>query len=323
MKQISFLLTNGILKPSSLFGAIEIFEKANEFYTNNNEKPYYDIQIVGSDIHQQLLNTNFSISQLKNVADVKKTDCIIVPGFAGKDDYAIAKNSTALLWLTEQYKNGAEIASLCTGTFLLAATDLLKGKECSTHWKSEDSFTERFPDVKLRTDKIITDSNGLYTAAGANSCLNLVLYLVEKYNGREVALYCSKVLQIDIERHSQSPFMIFTGQKNHNDDAILRIQEFIETNIEDKTTVDALAGLCGMSRVNFARRFKKATKSAPIDYIHKAKVEAAKRSLEASRKNINEVMYSVGYTDIKRFRAIFKKITGITPVEYKLKFGKN
>ena len=323
MKQISFLLTNGILKPSSLFGAIEIFEKANEFYTNQNEKPYYDIQIVGSDIHQQLLNTNFSISQLKKVSDVKKTDCIIVPGFAGKDDYAIAKNSTALLWLTEQYKNGAEIASLCTGTFLLAATDLLKGKECSTHWKSEDSFTERFPDVKLRTDKIITDSNGLYTAAGANSCLNLVLYLVEKYNGREVALYCSKVLQIDIERHSQSPFMIFTGQKNHNDDAILRIQEFIETNTEEKITVDALAALCGISRVNFARRFKKATKSAPIDYIHKAKVEAAKRSLEASRKNINEVMYSVGYTDIKRFRAIFKKIAGITPVEYKLKFGKN
>ena len=323
MKQISFLLTTGILKPSSLFGAIEIFEKANEFYTNNNEQPYYDIQIVGSDVHQALLNTNFSINQLKNVAEVKKTDCIIVPGFDGKDDYSIEKNSTAILWMTDQYKNGAEIASLCTGTFLLAATDLLKGKECSTHWKAEDSFTKRFPDVKLRTDKIITDSNGLYTAAGANSCLNLVLYLVEKYNGREVALYCSKVLQIDIERNSQSPFMIFKGQKNHNDDAILIIQEFIEANIEEKITVDFLAARFGMSRVNFARRFKKATQSAPIEYIHKAKVEAAKRSLEVSRKNINEVMYSVGYTDTKRFRAIFKKITGITPLEYKQKFGKN
>src|SRR5579864_3691104 len=137
MKQISFLLTTGILKPSSLFGAIEIFEKANEFYTNNNEQPYYDIQIVGSDVHQALLNTNFSINQLKNVAEVKKTDCIIVPGFDGKDDYSIEKNSTAILWMTDQYKNGAEIASLCTGTFLLAATDLLKGKECSTHWKAE------------------------------------------------------------------------------------------------------------------------------------------------------------------------------------------
>ena len=117
--------------------------------------------------------------------------------------------------------------------------------------------------------------------------------------------------------------MIFKGQKNHNDDAILIIQEFIEANIVEKITVDFLAARCGMSRVNFARRFKKATQSAPLEYIHNAKVEAAKRSLEVSRKNINEVMYSVGYTDIKRFRAIFKKITGITPVEYKLKFGKN
>lgn len=323
MKQVSFLLTDGILKPSSLFGAIEIFEKANEFYNINGKKPYYDIQIVGSDIDQTLLNTVFSISQLKKVSSVKKTDCIIVPGFDGEDDYSIAKNSAAIAWMIDQYKEGAEIASLCTGTFLLAATGLLKGRECSTHWKSEGSFRERFPDVKLRTHKIITDCNGLYTAAGANSCLNLVLYLVEKYNGREVALYCSKVLQIDIERNSQSPFMIFKGQKDHPDDAIKVIQGFIENNIEEKITVDSLAAKCGMSRVNFARRFKKATKSAPIDYIHKAKIEAAKRMLEASRKNISEVMYSVGYTDTKGFRAIFKKITGITPVDYKLRFGKN
>ena len=321
MKQVSFLLADGVLKPSSLFSAIEVFEKANEFYSDQGKVPFYDIQIVGSDLDQHLLNTTFRITDIKNITSVKKTDCIIIPGFEGKDEFAIQRSSRAISWLIEQYKEGAEIASLCTGSFLLAATGLLKGKQCSTHWKAQDLFRRLFPDLDLCTDKVITDSKGLYTAGGAMSCLNLVLYLVEKYNGREVALYCSKVLQIDIDRNSQSPFMIFKGQKEHSDEEIKMIQGFIESNIEEKMTVDQLADRCRMNRVNFSRRFKKATHSSPIEYIQRVKVEAAKRGLESGRKNINEVMYAVGYADVGAFRAIFKKIAGITPLEYKTKFG--
>ena len=321
MKQVSFLLADGALKPSSLFSAIEVFEKANEFYRSQGSPPYYDIQIVGSDLRQHLLNTSFVISEIKNIADVRKTDCIIIPGFEGKDAFAIQKSAKAIAWMVEQYKEGAEIASLCTGSFLLAATGLLKGKQCSTHWKAQEMFQTMFPDLDLCTDKVITDSKGLYTAGGAMSSLNLVLYLVEKYNGRAVALYCSKVLQIDIDRDSQSPFMIFQGQKEHNDEEIKTIQNYIEENIEERITVELLAEKCDMNRVVFSRRFKKATQTAPLEYIQRVKIEAAKRNLEAGRKNINEVMYSVGYTDVKAFRSIFKKVAGITPQEYKSRFG--
>jgi transcriptional regulator GlxA family with amidase domain len=321
MKQVCFLLTDGVLKPSSLFGAIEIFEKANEFYSNKGRAPYYDIQIVGSNVSQNLLNTSFVISEIKNISGIKKTDCVIIPGFGESDGFALQKSREAISWLIEQYREGAELASLCTGSFFLAATGLLKGKECSTHWKAREAFRDMFPDVKLCTDKVITDNKGLYTAGGAMSCLNLVLYLIEKYNGREVALYCSKVLQIDIERNSQSPFIIFEGQKEHNDEEIKLTQDFIESNVEEKITVDFLAARCAMNRVNFSRRFKRATQYSPIEYIQRVKIEAAKRSLEVSRKNINEVMYTVGYADVKAFRTIFKKIAGITPREYKTKFG--
>ena len=321
MKQVSFLLADGVLKLSSLFSAIEIFEKANEFYRNQGQGPYYDIQIVGSELRQHLLNTSLMISDIKSIRNVKRTDCIIIPGFEGKDAFAIQKSAKAIAWMVGQYKEGAEIASLCTGAFLLAATGLLKGKQCSTHWKAQEMFRAMFPDLDLCTDKVITDSKGLYTAGGAMSSLNLVLYLVEKYNGREVALYCSKVLQIDIERDSQSPFMIFKGQKEHNDEEIKTIQAYIEDNIEERITVELLADKCDMNRVVFSRRFKKATQTSPIEYIQRVKMEAAKRNLEAGRKNINEVMYAVGYTDVKAFRNIFKKVAGITPQEYKAKFG--
>jgi len=321
MKQVTFFLADGVLKPSCLFNAIEVFEKANEFYVNKGLTPYYDIQLAGVNLQQRLLNTSFSFQGLQDITAIKKTDVIILPSFDSRDDFAINTSRKALEWVTAQYKNGAEVASLCTGAFLLAATGLLKGQPCSTHWKAEVPFRALFPELNLTTDKIITDYNGIYTAGGAVSSLNLILYLVEKYNGREAALYCAKVLQIDIERNSQSPFIVFEGLKDHRDTEIRAVQDYIEKNVEEKITVESLADLCAMNRINFTRRFKRATKISPVDYIQRIKIEAAKRNLEAGRKNVNEVMYAVGYTDVKAFRTIFKKIAGITPLEYRGKFS--
>ena len=321
MKQVTFLMADGVLKPSCLFGAIEVFQKANEFYVNKGQRPFYDIQLAGVNLQQKLLNTLFSLQGLQDLAQVKKTDLIILPSFDTRDDFAINSSREALEWVTAQYKEGAEVASLCTGAFLLAATGLLKGQSCSTHWKAEAHFRSLFPELNLTTNKIITDHKGLYTAGGAVSSLNLILYLVEKHNGREVALYCAKVLQIDIERNSQSPFIVFEGLKEHPDDEIRLVQDYIEHHIEEKVTVDFLADRCAMNRINFSRRFKRATKISPVDYIQRVKMEAAKRGLESGRKNINEVMYGVGYTDVKAFRMIFKKVAGITPLEYRSKFS--
>ncbi|MDB5137457.1 MAG: helix-turn-helix protein [Mucilaginibacter sp.] len=310
-----------MLKPSCLFGAIEVLEKANEFYVQQGQRPFYEIQLAGVNLQQRLLNTSFSIQGLKDIREVKKTDVIIIPSFDSRDDFAINTSREALNWVAAQYKNGTEVASLCTGSFLLAATGLLKGQPCSTHWKAEAAFRSLFPELNLATHKIITDYKGLYTAGGAQSSLNLMLYLVEKYNGREAALYCAKVLQIDIERNSQSPFIVFEGLKEHPDMEIRGVQDYIERNVEARMTVDFLADRCAMNRINFSRRFKRATRISPVDYIQRVKVEAAKRGLEAGRKNVNEVMYAVGYTDVKAFRLIFKKVAGLTPLEYRNKFS--
>lgn len=321
MKQVTFLMADGVLKPSCLFGAIEVLEKANEFIVNRSQRPYYQINLAGVNLQQKLLNVSFSLQGVQELGDIKKTDVIILPSFDTQNDFGITSSKAALDWVTAQYKNGAEVASLCTGAILLAATGLLKGQACSTHWKAEPAFRSLFPDLNLTTHKIITDHKGLYTAGGAQSSLNLMLYLVEKYNGREVALYCAKVLQIDIERNSQSPFIVFEGLKEHADAEIKSVQDYIEANAAQKLTVDFLAERCAMNRINFSRRFKRATKVSPVDYIQRVKVEAAKRSLEAGRQNINEVMYGVGYTDVKAFRLIFKKVAGLTPQEYRLKFS--
>src|SRR5260221_10096716 len=145
MKQVTFLLVDGVLKPSCLFGAIEVFEKANEFYVNKGQRPFYDIQLAGVNLQQKLLNISFSLQGLKDITTVSKTDVIILPSFDSQDDFAIRNSREALDWVTAQYKEGAEVASLCTGAFLLAATGLLKGQSCSTHAKREVPFRKLSP----------------------------------------------------------------------------------------------------------------------------------------------------------------------------------
>lgn len=225
-------------------------------------------------------------------------------------------------WVEKQYRNGAEVASICTGAFMLAASGLLNGRTCSTHWAVADNFRNMFPEVNLQTDKLITDENGICTNGGAYSFLNLVIYLVEKYFDRQTAIFCSKVFQVEMDRQRQSEFIIFKGQKLHGDDVIKKAQAYIEANLHEKISVEDLSSRFAVGRRNFDRRFIKATGNTPLEYSQRVKIESAKKTLEVSRKTINEVMYEVGYFDVKAFREVFRKVTGMSPLEYRSRYNK-
>jgi transcriptional regulator GlxA family with amidase domain len=179
-----------------------------------------------------------------------------------------------------------------------------------------------FPKVNLQTDRLITDENGIYTNGGAYSFLNLVIYLVEKYYDRQTAIFCSKVFQIEIDRNSQSAFAIFTGQKSHGDEMVIQAQAYIESKLDEKVSVEELSTRFAVGRRNFDRRFIRATGNTPVEYLQRVKIEAAKKRIENGRNTINEIMYEVGYSDVKAFREVFKKITGMSPLEYRNKYGR-
>jgi transcriptional regulator GlxA family with amidase domain len=205
---------------------------------------------------------------------------------------------------------------------MLAASGLLDGKNCSTHWAVADHFKLLFPQVHLQTDQFITDENGIYTNGGAYSFLNLIIYLVEKYFDRQTAIFCSKVFQIEMDRNSQSAFTIFTGQKLHEDEMVKQAQAYIESRIDEKISVEQLSSRFAVGRRNFDRRFIKATGNTPLEYAQRVKIESAKKGFETSRKTINEIMYEVGYSDVKAFREVFRKITGMSPLAYRSKYNK-
>ncbi len=298
-----------------------LFRSANDFLSMQGNPPVFQVQFVGLSESVQAQDGEYSIKIDQTIDKVIHTDLIIIPALYGDIKTAVERNEPYLNWLVAMHHQGAEVASLCTGAFLLAATGLADGKECSTHWAYYDLFRSMYPEVQMVDGRIISDSEGIYSSGGANSLWNLLLYLLEKYTSRDLAITTAKFFAIDIDRFDQSMFTIFNGQKNHNDKEILKAQEIIETKFHNKLSVDELAGYIAVNRRTFERRFKNATNNTVVQYIQRVRVEAAKRQLEASRKNISEVMYDVGYNDTKAFREVFKRYAGITPIDYKNKYA--
>ncbi len=322
MKHISILVPKGAIL-GSVEGPRQLFTQVNNFFAERGEKPVFKVQLVGIEKQTPLSGGLFTVHADHLINDLIKTDLIIIPAIDGDLRNALEVNRDFIHWIKEQRKRGAEIASLCLGAFLLAATGLMNGRKCATHWMAANQFRKMFPDVDLVSEKIITDEGGIYSSGGAYSYLNLILYLIEKYAGREMAILCSKVFAIEIERYSQSPFSIFQGQKEHGDEHIKNAQKYIENNFREKITVERLATMTILGRRSFERRFKKATNDTVTKYIQRVKIEAAKLNLESSRHNVNEVMSKVGYSDPKAFRVTFKKITGLSPIEYRNKYVKD
>jgi transcriptional regulator GlxA family with amidase domain len=322
MKHVSILIPRGHTSVVNIEGTHQIFNEVNSILKKMDKPPLFKVQLVGISRETSQRNGLFTIGPDVLINDIKKTDLIIIPAIHGEPKSVMEKNAEFVPWLLHQYAKGAEIATLCIASFFLAGTGLLNGKQCSTHWSAAKAFRELFPEVNLVDDKIITEEDGIYTSGGAYSFLNLLVYIIEKYAGRDVAVLIAKSFMIDIDKISQSPFIIFKGQKEHDDEPIKKAQEFIENNFDEKITVEQLASMFALGRRNMERRFKKATSNTVMEYIQRVKIEAAKKNFESSRKNVNEVMYDVGYSDAKAFRNTFKKITGLSPVDYRNKYNK-
>ena len=258
MKRVAILITH-----QSIIAAIGntryLFSMVNRFLQQSGKAEKFDVKLVGLQKEIKLNNGVFTVQADTTTDELKETDLIIIPPMSGDMLDNMHQNKRYIPWITQQYRKGAEIASLCVGSFILADTGLLNGQQCSTHWQSANEFRKQFPNVELLDEKIITDHNGLYTSGGSNSYWNLLVYLIEKYADRETSIWASKYFEVERDRNRQSLFTIFEGSKAHQDEAMLSAQEYIESSFKEKISIDQLADLVHVGRRTFQRRFQKAT----------------------------------------------------------------
>ena len=321
MKKIAILAMYNTMA-STIIGPLDIFYQAGvlwNYFSGQKLTPYFEVKVVTTSGAPFKCLSGVRMMPDGAIHDVQDADLIVVSSILDIDK-TLRVQGEVIDWLTDRYRRGSHIATICTGAFVLAETGLLDGKTATTHWGFADQFQKRYPRIELKPERLITDEGDLFCSGGYNAGIDLSLYLVEKYCGHEVALQSSKSVIADIGRTSQAPYVIFQFQKDHRDNQILMVQEWIENNFDQAFNYDKLARNHGMSRRTFERRFKTATGDTPLIYQQRLRVEAAKHLLEDGNQSFDEITYQVGYEDSSSFRKVFLKQTGLRPTEYQKKF---
>jgi len=256
-----------------------------------------------------------------SIKTARKPDLVLIPSVGDDVLGSLTSLRKFVPWIRECSAHGARVVSMCTGTFLLAETGLLDGRSATTHWKFADLFRRSYPKVSLLPERLIVDEGNIITAGASTAFLDVALYLLELYCGREAAILTAKVLLIEMGRYTQLPYTIFTTQKMHKDRQILRAQQFMESNLARQITIDDLARRTGMSTRNFDRRFRAAVSEAPSSYLQKLRIEKAKRLLETTNDGVAEIIVKVGYQDERSFRRLFHALTELSPRAYRRRYA--
>ncbi|MHA3787714.1 GlxA family transcriptional regulator [Flavobacterium hauense] len=316
--QLGILLTKDH-RLLSVAAIIDVLETANRFYRNEGEQEPFVIDLLHMPAHESMSYPGYTS---KNPSKDNYYDLLLVPSFTGEWlAESLKANMAWIPWLQDQYKEGAAIASFCTGAFLLGASGLLDNKPATTHINAESTFAKLFPLVQLQAEAVVTEKDRIYTSGGATNTFHLLMLLLEIYCSKKVAVKAAKVFSIDLDRNRQTYFGTFTPAEDHGDDLVKRAQEEIRKNFSTANTIEELIIDVPASRRNLVRRFKQVTGITPIEYLQKTRIEAAKQMLEQSRHSILEVMLESGYNDLKTFRTLFKKNVGMTPKMYREKFS--
>ncbi len=283
------------------------------------QHPVFDVEVVSVDGGPVECFGGTRLLPSGSISDVTTADLIIFSAVIRNPDPELVWEPL-VQWLKKMHGQGSHLASICTGAFLMAATGLLDGKTATTHWGAAQKFRQLYPQVNLKPRRIITDEGDLFCSGGSQAAIDLSLYLVEKYAGPDIAEQSARALVHDMWRESQVPYASFKFQKDHTDSPVLMGQDIIEKDHCQPWTIETLANRIGLTPRTFERRFKRATGDAPLTYLQRVRVEAAKDRLARSGETFDEITYAVGYADASSFRRLFTRLVGISPGRYRARF---
>lgn len=319
--KITFVAIDNCLS-SGITSLIDMFAIANMWqasFTGGSE-PLFVTEIVSLGGKPVVSGGCIQMLPHRALEDVDDTDFILLPPLIPAPDPAADRCRVLEDWIIHQHRLDVPIAAMCTGAFLLAATGLLDGRLATTNWQFGRKFRRRFPAVRLHTEHLLTEEDGLICTGAATALYNLGLKILGRYGSAELATVCAKALLIDPNRESQSPYFIHRQEWEHNDFAVLKAQRYLEENFAKTIKIDDVADHVRISPRHFKRRFRQATGHAPVQYLQMVRIEAAKKKLEGSQATIEEITRDIGYEDSSTFRRLFKSHTQLSPREYRDKF---
>jgi len=315
--------------PSVLFGLYDVLVSVGTVYPDMTGReigePLLDVQIVAAGRQPFRCFGGILIEPHAAIGDIVDVDAVIVCDMYTPIDTAPrGRYGPEIAWLRHVHAQGGLIASVCSGSLVLAEAGLLDGRQCAGHWAYRDLFRREYPKVNYCADSILrldSEADGVVTAGGVTAWQELALRLISRYCGPAHALQTAKVYLLSGHEDGQLPFADMGLRLQGDDQAVQRAQVWIAERVAQVNPVEAMARHAGLNRRTFTRRFRAATGYLPMDYVHALRIEKAKRIIEREGGGLDEVACQVGYEDPTFFRRLFKREVGLTPAAYRRKFS--
>jgi transcriptional regulator GlxA family with amidase domain len=213
------------------------------------------------------------------------------------------------------------IASSCSGAVLLAQAGLLSGRRATTCWWLVNWFRRTFPDIELAPDRLVMRDRDCWTAAAGAAYMHLALELVRELAGEPLATAAARLMLVERRRGSQSPFLVPHAPPEQAGSEIERAARYLRQNSAKPL---AMAGVCralAVSERTLARRFKASLGMSPLSYLQSQRIAHARQLLESTTLPLERIVERCGYQDISSFRKLFARQVGMTPRDYRLRFG--
>ena len=316
------LLDDGL--SSTAIMPVEIFHSAGTLWNALHDRPAeppFRVRTVSLDGGPVRSPYGLTITPESALADVERTDIVVVPTSGLELDLKFVENSALLPWLRRQYAQGAYVAGVCMGSAYLAEAGLLDGRIATTHWSVCSRIAARYPKVHWRPDLFVTEDSRLLCSGGVCGSVDVSLYMVEKLCGHEVAVQTAKALLLPMPRIYQSGYAMAPISQPHDDERVRAAEAFLQAHFQDNVSTGTLAEHVGLGERTFVRRFKAATGRQPATYLQTLRIEAAKMLLERDGAPVQAISAEVGYDDVAFFRRLFRRLTAMTPAEYRAHFA--
>ncbi len=308
---------------SSINGAIDMFSLSGVAWQRIYQQPIkklFNVQLASLDGGLVRCINNNQLIAHTSLDQIQHADIVMVPTIGGNIPQVLEQTRGILPHLIRLYRAGSDLASNCTGAFLLANAGLLEGRMATTHWGYAELFSTMFPKVNLMPNQLITEDNQIFCAGGGMAWYDLALRLIERYYDHKVAADTARAHVIEFARGQQAAYAPLGRKKFHHDSDISKLQDWIDRHFFQPIGIDEMAEQVSLSSRTLNRRFKAATQQTPQQYLQHVRIEQAKRLLINSDQAISSVVQEIGYEDISSFTRLFKRVTGFSPGYYRKRF---
>ena len=308
------LLTTSLTLPIEMLRAGEAFAKSH--YDENTFRGL-NITLAAANTLPIANRTGLAVVPDCAVSKAPHSDLIIVPGIWRNPRPVVRKSLSLVNWLAASWQHGSHIIGVGTGNCLIAEAALLDGHPATTHWHYAEQFKRDYPQVQLKPDFFITQSERMYTVASLNALADVIVHIISQYYGRDAAQHVERNFSHEIRKPYEEQRYLEGAVDKHPDELIAQIQFWLKHNLTSELSLQDVANQFSLSYRTFTRRFRQATNQTPVEYWQQLRVQTAKELLASSNLSIQEVALEVGYNDQGHLTRVFKKVLSQTPSEYR------